>query len=241
MSLKFDPEGAQKLIDFVEEMLHSYKRAFPGETAGDKEIRMIKAAIPEPIQSILNANQEYRGATDARALKSSARRYDQTNRLAGKTTVSKDITKELKSSIQEMIQGLRKEMAESTKAVTAAFQANHAQVDSQRTYRQFSPVRGRSPPGRSESFRGDNNSKYYSTKRDEGRRSPSPSRPQRVPTPSHVQAKQVAFDVPKTNQQTGSEVAFDSQVYWNKRGKPPTPCATCNAWHWYRHCPLNLN
>lgn len=37
------------------------------------------------------------------------------------------------------------------------------------------------------------------------------------------------------------ENAFNSNMYFARFGKPPTPCQQCNAWHWRNHCPFMMN
>lgn len=54
----------------------------------------------------------------------------------------------------------------------------------------------------------------------------------RPPTPG---AKETS-----TQEQRGDEV-LNSEKYFARFNKPPTPCQLCNGWHWLKHCPFHLN
>lgn len=73
--LRFDPNGQDKLVDYVEDVSYSFVRAFPSEDEASR-IRYIKAAMPIEIESPLAVISEYYYAKDYKELLRGVRRYD---------------------------------------------------------------------------------------------------------------------------------------------------------------------
>lgn len=48
--LRFDHESGKSLLDYVEELFHSYKRAYPKEVSRETSVAFIKAAIPHQVR-----------------------------------------------------------------------------------------------------------------------------------------------------------------------------------------------
>lgn len=267
--LKFDPEGQEKLLDFVENALYTYKRAFP--TDKSNSVRFVKAAIPVKSMPLLTVIHEYEEATTEQALKKAAKRYDLSNvNSARRKSVNKDVSSELAKVLKEVLTGIQKE-GESTRgaflSVFKTYQQEKQKDDGHKTG--YTSPRG-SSPRRS----GNNNYQpyrynqgaYSPKKTDNNRpdqyqrgrspvynrqRSPSPRKnvnvrsdedeeyTRRMPLPS---GSQVIKDqtVPMPNSSKEVKI-YSATEYFAKFGKPKEPCNHCGYWHWSRHCVRHLN
>lgn len=240
--LKFDPDGRQNLLDFVEELLYSYKKAFPSETSPDSCIRYVKAAMPQSVRSTLSVNPDFREATTEEKLKKSVQQYDVSRST---TTIAKPndrlVSQELASLLKELMASVNKQGEATRSAIVAALQTNsnyhQERYNSDRYERNKSPPRNNYPTRRTPS-------PVY-----QRRRSPSPNYyRQRNISPSKVyelkaeSSKDYNQPIKDGKFQVGEhEEAFSSKAYYARFGKPPTPCGNCNYWHWSRHCHNHLN
>lgn len=167
--LKFDPDGSKMLQDFVDDMVYSYKKAYPKDKDTESCIAFIKSSLPQSLQAQLSVNSDYRDAKDIETLKRAAKHYDlgQTVRSGhsrdGKTASELvSLMKDLMSSFRKELDGYRKDNEATRNAVVAAIQSNITS----KSFRDTRPDRDRSP----QRFR-------YS------RRSPSPGYARRTPSP----------------------------------------------------------
>lgn len=97
----------------------------------------------------------------------------------------------------------------------------------------YNRFKGRSPERNSDHHL--NHNQYYPNRG----RSPSPANYSR--DPAHKINYGDATTYSTNLQEALSEQAFDSKAYYDKFGKPKSPCATCSGMHWSRHCPVHLN
>lgn len=183
LNLKYDPDGSQKLMDFIEELGYSYTKANRGEGSSDEIlVRFIKAAIPDSLHPILNNYASFKDAKNEEMLKDAAKQYD----LIKVTSLSKsstdDIKKELTAVVKDLVKDLRKEI-EATRQNASAGLPTKPEVAKERSVsirsedryqRPRSPFRERSPY-RDDRYRPgtpprDDRSRY--------RRPPSPARPE---------------------------------------------------------------
>lgn len=237
--LKFKPEVGHRLLDFVEDMLYSYRKAFPNESSQESRVRYVKAAIPQSLKSSLNMNPEFRDAKDEETLKRTARHFDMSNGgLGNPKPDNRPGTPELASILKDLVNGIRKEGEATRAAIVAAFKPYNEernryqrQSDSQPTrpnsprrsdHREtYGPPRGRSPDFRRP--RSPSPNTY-------GRRDLPPARkPDCVPSTSNMRED-------RQNGRITNEEAFSSGAYYQRFGKPPSPCSLCQQWHWSRHC-----
>lgn len=234
--LRYDPNSDNKLLDFVEDMIYSYKRAYPNSTDQESCTRFIKAALPSDLKATLCNMSEYREATTEEQFKKVARQYDLSRGGIGTSRKQNDanVTSELASILKEVINGIRREGETTRNAIVAA-------LASQNSY----STRGNDQMNRynrSQSPRGSYNNSPRQTPR-----SPSPAYG-RSPSPRRnsysSDSRNPKLSAQNTNEQRPvsklSDSAFCSETYWQKWGKPPKPCSNCGHWHWSRHCLFNL-
>lgn len=246
--LKFNPDSQRMLLDFVDDMLYSYKRAYNSDFNEESCIRFIKSSLPQGTQATLSADTDYREARNIETLKRAAKQYDLSRRLGDSSPSNRQATSELASMVKELAASFRKELELSMKdnamtrkdnettrnAVVAALRFNQRDNDS--SNRESQP---------------------RSTYQD--RRTPSPAFRQRSPSPRPYDrnyssaAKASNKDGPSGSKEKlqrygeganeSKREAFSSKSYFEAFGMPPSPCTLCNenSWHWSKHCFKNLN
>lgn len=245
VELKFDPNGTRTLMDFIDDMVYSHKRAFPDATDEKSCVRFIKSALPVGVKASLATNPNYEEADSVEKLRKAAKIYDLAN-VAGKTGHDRKASDEMTKVLQDLVLTVRKEFDsvkkeneeikkdnEATrKAVVAAFQSKRENDYADRY--------------RDRRFRSPQRSGF------DNRRSPSPNFSRRSPSPRPREHQQQYSSRPKNDLEGRtppyqdpngrSMVTFNSRSYHAKFGVPPTPCPECdeNAWHWTRHCYKNL-
>lgn len=236
--MKYDPDGGQRLLDFVEDIFYSFKKAFSNDENEESSVRYVKAAIPDSLKSGLSTIPGYRDATTEDELKKAVRQFDMSRGDAGKTKPSDHIgATELASVLKEIINGIHKEGETTRKSIVAALQGSRG--DTYQGYRSEgnNNQRGYSP-GRSSYPRPSQDARRSSPNfRD--RRSPSPRRFNNQEQAWKPEVNKAVSEGRKVDTQT-DEQAFCSEAYFARFGKPPSPCS-CSGWHWNRHCPMNLN
>lgn len=178
--LTYDPDGEQSLLNFIEEMLFSLKKALSREDQS-VWISMVKASIPEKMRPTMNMYPEFRNADTTDKLKEAAKQYDLSKGALPKAGSSREATKELASMFQEIVKSIKKDNEDTRQAVAAAFRSFETSRSSSnqndRTYRPISPGRNEYRPvspresnqDRGYSSQGRQNDDFY-------KRSASPSR-----------------------------------------------------------------
>lgn len=246
--LKFNPEENRMLLDFVDDMIYSYERAYPADTDKESCIRWIKTALPQNVQAALSVNPDYQCNTDMDKLMRAVKQYDMSQSVNGGKQSDRQLTAEMASMVKDLVSTVRKELEsckkdneatrKSNQAVVAAFQTGQ----SSRSYGDNWRDRQRSPQ----------------RVRYEGRRSPSPVAARRSPSPMKQGGtpntnwrqeqkpgvpKEYAVARPEPGPVNKLDKAFSAKSYFDKFGVPPTPCSECNEdlWHWARHCHKRLN
>lgn len=236
--LKYNPSSDQRLLDFVEELLYSYKKAFPGELNPESRIRYIKAAIPSQLKPSLSMISEYQNAKTEEELKRGVKQYDVTRGGASDQRADNRIgISELATVLKDMMSGIRSEGEATRKTIIAALNTekpiyqpreHQYQRDTRSPRRQ-----GYSSPNR-------NQRAYSPMNRDN-----QPTSPRKYYNNHDNKPVMKPIDHEKEKDRPGSprpgEEAFSSHVYFSRFGKPPTPCGECGYWHWNRHCIKNLN
>lgn len=236
--LRYDPTGPRMLLDYIDDMLYSYNRAYKEDFSEESCVRYIKSSLPKVIHAKLSAYSDYRDARDVISLKRSAKQYDISQRSEPVLSPDHRATNELTLAIKDLVVSLREELASSKKdnsnirkendsmkkEILSALRQNQSNLD-----RQIRP-----------------NSTY------ESRRSPSPAFRRRSPSPRSGDNRYLSMPKPvntwesqarNEDKRDGQRQAFSSQSYFELFGMPPSPCSLCNEnlWHWSKHCLKHLN
>lgn len=259
--LKFDPESDKSLLDFVEEVFHSYKKAYPEEVVKTTAVAHVKASIPKELRQAFNMHSDFREAKDEESLK----HYDLSKGVSNKQIIGREEAKDITAMVQETLKTFQKQVIDSQKAVVAALRIQEEKIDhvSRSRYRspEHGPQRSQSPgfsrelsrnasPSRESrneyervGYRAENGQRprgYYNGN-NFGRRSPSP----RVREFNNQNFRSIAErpPTPHHNLQTAdstqlADSIYDSKRYLKEYGKPPRPCSHCGSNHWDRHFPL---
>lgn len=267
--LKFDPDSDRSLLNYAEELFHSYKRAYPADVAKSTSVAYVKASIPKSIRQSLNMHADFREAVDEESLKKALKQYDQSKGTAPKSSNNRELTREITDVVQETLKNFQKQMIESQKAVVAALRTQDEKLEQVSRGRYRSPDRSgqyqrpQSPAGGGKPYRGsspgrDRRSNYdRSPQRGDGSREPrgrfnTNYFERRSPSPrareNYNQGYQSVSDRPptphtRTNNQLQTQNAhdiFDTKRYLDSFGRPPRPCSHCGSGHWDKHCPFNL-
>lgn len=240
--LKFNPETGQRLLDFVEDLIYSHKKAYPEVSDPKYAIRFVKASIPSSLKSALGVLPDFKDATTFEMLKKAARQYDSTRAQESSPKASDRVaSNELAQILKEIMKGIQKEGEATRGAFMAAFKPSVTTSPDRKRY-EDSKHRDPSPHG---SYRYSNHH----------RRSPSPGYKRRSPSPhgyprdykQNRRKEESNESVDKITDKSGpfsndvTGEAYNSEVYFKRFGRPPKPCGHCNSWHWNRHCPEHLN
>lgn len=258
-------EASKSLLDFVEEIIYSYRKAYPTDVGDDNCIKFVKASIPDDIRSKLNLEQDYRSSNTIERFKDVIKRFDAGLSFSNSSN-SKSDNQELKAMMKQLfskIESMDKEHKATRDAVNAAY--IHGNKDYQYYMQKaFYSDRDSSRPRRNSDAR----TRYSSGDRRDPTKSPKHSRsstPERNNRDSDDSQSSDNYrrkrDNPSTKRYTkrsnerrnsrssrfddkGSDKpvpdqarAFNDDIYYQKFGKPPSPCTNCDAWHWARHCP----
>lgn len=136
--ISFDPDGDKSLLNFVEDLLYSFKRAF-GDLSQDFAVKYIKASIPKTMRPLLNSYPEYRDARSIEMIKQAAKRYDFTKGSSTKSGSGREATRELANMLQEIVKSIKKDNEDTRKAVATAFKAFESNQPRDRISRPPSP------------------------------------------------------------------------------------------------------
>lgn len=231
--LKFDPDGDQSLLEFVDDMAYSYMKALPDSKDQETLIRLIKASIPHETKATLNVYHEFRDAKCVDSLKKAAKQFD-IARTKPRKPKSSDVNaiQDLTKAIQSLVVGVKKDTETTRDAIVAAV---NSQFDRQNRERSRERYRRADSPRQSR-YRQD-----HLQKNDDNnyrrQASQSPYGRNRSKTPPRSESPKVDA----ANRSKEQSMAFDSHKYWELHKKPPSPCVNCGLWHWIRHCPQSLN
>ena len=180
-------------------------------------------------------NSEFRDARDEDTLKKAVRHFDLSKGGSGNSKPNdRPGTPELASILKDLISGIRKEGEATRAAIVAAYKPFNEEMnryprsmdnqqsrsDSPRRFIQREMVRGRSPDYRRP-------------------RSPSPSTYSRRDQPPRRNDHEPTAPIAREDRQISRPIsgeAFSSEAYYERFGKPPTPCGICQQMHWSRHC-----
>lgn len=256
--LTFDPTKGKRLLDFVEEIIHSYRCAHGAGSNDENCIRAVKAALPKEIRGKLAEKTDYREANSLDKFKQVIKLYDVF--AEGSQTKGSD-TAELKSMIRHLsakMDIMDKDNKASREAFSAALSElrppsptnmqmaavapRNNEYQRGRTFNQERhdhegrsyQARSSRSPVRENSYRRNNN--YQRERRDShSSREGSPGRGQ------HRYSRSDAMERSPKSKSVREDKAFCDEIYYKNFGKPPRPCNECNAWHWQRHCPNHLN
>lgn len=119
--LKFEESGEQSLLEFIDDMSYSYKKAFPAQLIEDDLVRYIKASLPGNIKSALNIYADFRSAGTLESMKKAAKQYEASRKssVTSKTNDRATLTK-FSALVQELIKGVRKDHETTREAEVSA-------------------------------------------------------------------------------------------------------------------------
>lgn len=172
--LKFDTQGTQSLLAYIEDVVYSYGRAHPGSKEVDT-IKYMKMTLPPSLRAKLNLYPDFKDATNVDMIKNAAKEYDLTTesdqKRSGAVQSAEEFAKILKAVMTEVkkeTQAIRVENETVQKELIAAIRTQSQALtmfDRSRSpgrksgyYRQNSPghredpSRGRSPGYRNISY-----------------------------------------------------------------------------------------
>lgn len=251
---QFKPETGQKLLDFVEELAYSFKKAHSDKFDEAACLKFIKAAIPAKLTPILSLIPGYKETRCIGDLTKVAKQYDTTHHYSENLEFGQKLNvSELTSLLKELIK-----KSDTTQSVVAALQTKFESKEvrasprpEERYHRSPSPNRrswqpkpsvswqqDRQPVSPKTSPQIDRRERYSQAYRDNYR--PSPER-YRDSSPNRYRNHQ--YDQSKSSYNRHDqkpEPAFDDALYYERFGRPPNPCGVCKKLHWERHCPYNL-
>jgi hypothetical protein len=127
--LKFDPDGRQSLLEFVDDMAYSYQKALPDSRDPETLVRLVKASLPNQVRANLNIYQDFRDSKTIEGLKKAAKQYD-TSRVKSTKLRPADTGAllNLTKAIQSLVEGVKKDNEATREAIVAAF---NSQMDRQ--------------------------------------------------------------------------------------------------------------
>lgn len=235
--LKYNPDSGHRLLDFVENIAYSYKKAYPTSLDEEACIRYIKAAIPASLRSTLAMISGYSEATNLGMLKKAIKQYDSSRsngsgpRMEGQTGNA-----ELVSLLKEMISSIKREGEVTRTAMAAAIKTTNEGLYRSSQYGENRSARNSYSPRRQD-YRGSPRSQSPSNRDARGF---SPRR-QNYTNQAAKEPESKGTGEQSTKQIKSAGEAFNSEAYFAKFGKPPNPCNECGFWHWNRHCINHLN
>lgn len=244
--LKFNPNGDQRLLDFVEDILYSYKKAYPQDTDQESKIRYVKASIPTSIKPSLSMIPEYQNAKTEDELKKGIKSYDVAQ---GNVSILKADDRigisELASVLKEMMNGIKNEGEATRKTIVAALNTERPSSSYHHKDENYRRKEGQYR----QDTRSPNRNDYHGHNRSPRTTSPNyrdnrQNSPRRREYQSAKQDSEVPIQVKDKNKSENSrqnDRIYDENSYFERFGKPPTPCGDCGFWHWNRHCIKYLN
>lgn len=143
--MKFDPNGSQKLYDYVEDLCYTIGKALPSVTDEESKIRYVKANLPSQIKPSLSLTQDYNFAKNMEEFMRGIRQYDLLK--PGRQNESQDEkvkTSELVTLLKDIFKGVKQE-GEATRNVLATLQAKPREPSPQRQQQAVSFRREASP------------------------------------------------------------------------------------------------
>lgn len=229
--LKYNPNGSQKLLDFIEEFTYAYDRAFPGQGQDqiESKVKFVKASLPLSLNTMLSVNPDWRDCIQISELKRIAKQYDMTR---GKTSDSKPesyvTSSQLASIVKQLVDRIGEDSSSMRREIAAAIQSRP------RFDKRYNRSRENSRSPRRDDRRQDHDKR--ATTPDAGDSQSSNTSSSRQANSKINQAEQGQASNDKNN----NSGAFDSELYYKRFGRPPSACS-CGSWHWSRHCPDHLN
>lgn len=263
--LKYNMDGEQSLMSFVEDILYSYERAYPNESV-TSALKYVKMALPPSLKAKLNLYSDFKDASNVEMLKSAIKEFDLAREASPRRTNNKDSNLELVNLIKDLMINVKKEnqaIRDDNKSIREEMAAAFRSFSERRPrspYRQNSPTRVnyQSQQGtQGNSYSNFKNNRVRSPYDGSSRRQYQPGQPQtgqyarqRSPSPANNRNATVAntnnrpptpFNTDRQASESVEDDLFNIKVYNAKFGKPIRPCKTCQKWHWDRHCIEHLN
>ena len=127
--MKFNPEGEQKLLDFIEDIIFSYNKAYPNSPDVASQVQFVKASIPGELRSTLTMIAGYREAKTLDDLKKAIRQFDYSKSSTSSSKCPERLNvSELTSMLKEVMLDIKKQGENTQKAIIAALDTNRGEV-----------------------------------------------------------------------------------------------------------------
>lgn len=139
--LKFDPDSNQRLLDFIEDLAYSHKKAYPDLNSNSEEpcVRFIKASIPKSLKASLDMMSDYQSAKNVSQLSKAIKRFDSSRVGSSSSTSSNKLDS---NEVMKMFSQIMKGVKESTeKAVVSAIRSMDVEHSNQNNFRPREPDR----------------------------------------------------------------------------------------------------
>ena len=114
--MKYDPNGPSKLLDYLDDFVYSYKRAFDAAYDEATCIKFFKNKLPQPVHVKLLTEPKYRDAKSISELTDAVRLYDITKQdsASSNSHTNPDI-----AALLEHVVHIRKEVEETRNEVSS--------------------------------------------------------------------------------------------------------------------------
>lgn len=267
--LEFKQGGSQKLLDYVEDVVYSYKRAYTSGFDDEACVRFIKTSLPSELLANLNMIAEFKAAKRVTDLVKAVKTFDDSRAgLQSSNADEKLKISELTGILKELINKSAKDYGKVIAAIQSLpermpiYPRSPKQERRPRSTERWKPGQSSPPDSRDRSRERYRDKGHQGTfreraeynkgyKEDYGRMKSKYQSPERRGTSPQVIKRDRYHsrsptrrpnDVNQSNKTyEDSKRAFDDQKYFSKFGIPPTPCTYCGSWHWSRHCIDHLN
>lgn len=228
-SMKFDPEGHEKLFVFVEDLLYVFGKAFNQVDSNDVKIRYVKSVLPPSVSQSLSQNSNFANPTDMTQFLKAIRQYD-TSR-AHETIGQSDNKHVNTAELVKIIKDLVKQESEKSTKIIAAMLPNARGASPNRNFdsRAESPRRTRFDEPRQRDLESSFTNQGQNRPSGYDRRSPSPGRRNvngnqsyNWPNYHHPTGRYNRIDDPRGSYQ-GNRYGRPSSPYVNDRARSQSP------------------
>ena len=257
-NVKYDPRSGQRLLDYVEDYIYTFQKAFGEKFDDNLCVKNLKATLPSEITPTLNLLPSFKSAKSTSEISAAIKDYDQSYR---NTDIFNQSNKIDATQMAKIFKELIKK-SEMTQSVVASLQA---QLDEEKQNRQSrrnsdSSTKGSPHQGRrherdrtpsDKPYRGNVSPRYRSPVCIWHReRSPVRQYDHKISSSNHRDKSPnyrksrdqspVEVNRDRHTQSVKRNIAFDDDLYYKRFGKPENPCDECKGAHHTRHCPINL-
>ena len=119
--LRYDVRSGRPVIDFIDKMIYTYRKACPKDQGDDTVIRYIKTALPKEVLAHLQNDTNFREAKDLDSIKIAVRRFDASrDGLLVNHTKQQFNAADITEMFQKMLNTLKGDQEENRRVIVAA-------------------------------------------------------------------------------------------------------------------------